>query len=128
MTYMQLVTAHLVTIIPAIFLGAYLLLQSKGTATHRAIGRIYMSLMVLTAAITLFIPAYVGPQLLNHFGIIHVLSVVVFISVFNALNAARKGDIKSHKRNMVGLYVGGILVAGLFTLSPGRLIHGWLFG
>ncbi len=87
-----------------------------------------MSLMVLTAAITLFIPAYVGPQLLNHFGIIHVLSVVVFISVFNALNAARKGDIKSHKRNMVGLYVGGILVAGLFTLSPGRLIHGWLFG
>jgi uncharacterized membrane protein len=29
---------------------------------------------------------------------------------------------------MVGLYVGALLVAGAFTLSPGRLIHTWLFG
>ncbi|GGG60110.1 hypothetical protein GCM10011403_16760 [Pseudohongiella nitratireducens] len=128
MTYMQLVTVHLATIIPAIFLGAYLLSQSKGTGKHRAIGKLYMSLMVITAGVTLFMPAYVGPQLFNHFGIIHILSFVVFFSVGRALYAARQGDIKTHRKNMVGLYVGGILVAGVFTLSPGRLIHGWLFG
>jgi uncharacterized membrane protein len=29
---------------------------------------------------------------------------------------------------MIGVYVGGILVAGLFTLAPGRYLHQLFFG
>lgn len=29
---------------------------------------------------------------------------------------------------MISLYVGGLLIAGSFTLMPGRLLHGWVFG
>jgi len=28
---------------------------------------------------------------------------------------------------MIGVYVGGILIAGTFALMPGRLLHEWLF-
>ncbi len=41
--------------------------------------------------------------------------------------AARRGDIKQHKGNMIGLYVGGLLSAGSFTFAPGRLLHSSLF-
>jgi uncharacterized membrane protein len=29
---------------------------------------------------------------------------------------------------MVRLYVGALLIAGAFTLTPGRLLNDWLFG
>lgn len=34
---------------------------------------------------------------------------------------------KAHRANVIGLYVGGMLIAGAFTLLPGRMIHHWLF-
>ncbi|MFT5923027.1 MAG: putative membrane protein [Flavobacteriales bacterium] len=42
--------------------------------------------------------------------------------------AARKGNIKAHKRKMILLYVGAILIAGAFTLMPGRYLHHVFFG
>ena len=72
--------------------------------------------------------ALVGPKFLNHFGFLHLLSLFVLYTVPTSYRAIRVGNIKLHKRKMVGLYVGALLVAGAFTLSPGRLIHSWLFG
>jgi uncharacterized membrane protein len=42
--------------------------------------------------------------------------------------AARRRNIKVHRGAMIGLYVGGILIAGAFAFSPGRMLHEWLFG
>ncbi|MDG0997157.1 MAG: hypothetical protein P8P42_01000, partial [Gammaproteobacteria bacterium] len=33
----------------------------------------------------------------------------------------------AHIRSMIGVYVGALLVAGGFTLAPGRLFHEMLF-
>lgn len=60
--------ARLVTVVPCVFIGAYLLAVKKGTPFHRLLGKIYMPLMMITAIITLFMPAYVSAQFLNHFG------------------------------------------------------------
>ena len=38
-----------------------------------------------------------------------------------------RGNIAAHKRMAVGLYI-GLLVAGAFTLLPGRLIGNLVFG
>lgn len=127
MTYLELAYLHLSTISPAFLIGAYLLLNSKGTAMHRLLGKVYMGLMLFTALVTLFMAAEVGPTLFHHFGLIHVFSVYVLLAVPVAYWAVRRGHIKQHKRYMVGLYVGGILIAGGFTLVPGRLLHTWLF-
>ena len=123
MTYLQLAYLHLATIFPAFLIGTFLMLNHKGTPVHKLLGKIYMSLMMFTAGVTLFMSAEVGPKILNHFGFIHLLSFFVLYTVPSAYLAARNGDIKHHRNNMVGLYLGGILVAGAFTFMPGRLFH-----
>lgn len=127
MTYLQLAYIHLASIIPAFLIGTFLLINRKGTPLHRGLGKLYMMLMLFTAIVTLFMSAEVGPQLLNHFGFIHLFSLLVLVEVPLAYFAARNGNIKSHKSNMIGLYFGGILIAGSFTFVPGRLLHSWLF-
>jgi uncharacterized membrane protein len=87
-----------------------------------------MSLMLVTAVVTLFMSAEIGPTLLGHFGFIHLFSLLVFYSVPTAYLAIRSGNIKKHRDSMIGLYVGGILIAGGFTFVPGRLLHTWLIG
>ena len=97
MEYKYLMYAHLITVVPCIFIGAYLLAVKKGTPFHRSLGKIYMSLMVITAIITLFMPAYVGAQFLNHFGWIHLFSFLTLYSVPTAIIAIRNGQVKKHK-------------------------------
>jgi uncharacterized membrane protein len=123
MSYLQLAYIQLATIFPAFVIGTFLMLNHKGTPVHKLLGKIYMSLMMFTASVTLFMSAEVGPKILNHFGFIHLLSFFVLYTVPSAYLAARNGHIKHHRNNMVGLYLGGILVAGAFTFMPGRLFH-----
>ena len=70
----------------------------------------------------------VGPRLLNHFGFIHCFSILVLICIPLAIRGIRRGDVRAHRGNMIGVYVGGILIAGSFALRWGRMLHGWLFG
>ena len=46
----------------------------------------------------------------------------------SAYFAIKAGDVKKHKFRMIALYVGGMLVAGGFTLVPGRFLGDLLFG
>lgn len=128
MTYAQLAYLHLATVLPAFAIGAFQLLRRKGTPSHKLLGKIYMVLMLATGFITLAMPAQVGPRFLNHFGFIHTFSFLALFSVPSAFVAARRGDVRAHQAAMISLYVGGILIAGAFAFSPGRMLHAWLFG
>lgn len=128
MTYTQLAYLHLATVVPAFAIGALQLLRRKGTPSHKLLGKIYMVLMLATGLITLAMPAEVGPRFLNHFGFIHAFSFLTLYSVPTAFIAARRGNIKAHRGAMLGLYLGGILIAGSFAFTPGRMLHTWLFG
>lgn len=127
--YTLLAYLHLATVLPAFVLGTALLCwRQKGTPAHRRWGRCYMVLMLLTALLSLAMPARVGPALFGHFGFIHLLSVLVLYSVPQAWQAARQGRVRAHRSAMVSLYVGGLLVAGALAWMPGRMLHSWLFG
>lgn len=128
MTYEQLAYLHLSLILPAFAIGTLLLLRRKGTTMHRRLGRIYLVLMIATGIVTLFMPAQVGPKVLGHFGFIHAFSVLALYSAPAAFIAIRRGNLRAHRMNMIGLYVGGILIAGLFAFTPGRMLHSWMFG
>lgn len=128
MTYHQLAYMHLAIVLPAFVIGTFLLSWRKGSPLHKMLGRIYLLLMIATGLLTLLIPAQVGPSFLGHFGFIHSFSLLTLYSVPAAYFAARRGDIKAHRANMIGLYVGGILIAGAFAFAPGRLLNDWLFG
>ncbi|TDB68098.1 DUF2306 domain-containing protein [Arundinibacter roseus] len=128
MTYSQLMYFHLLTVVPCFFLGTALIFMRKGTNLHKFLGRIYMILMVITALSTLFMPAKVGPLFFGHFGYLHLFSFLTLYSVPTAYWALKKGNVKLHKRKMILLYVGALLIAGGFTFFPGRFMHTVFFG
>ena len=84
--------------------------------------------MLITGFASLAMPAALGPTLFGHFGFTNLFSVLVLFSVPAAIMAIKRGDIAAHRGHMVGLYVGGILIAGTFAFMPGRLMHQVLFG
>ena len=88
---------------------------------HRAFGYAWVTLMLITALSALFISGTVGP-LWRGFSWIHLLVPVVLLGLFGAFWFLLRGNVRGHRRAMTGLYVGACLVAGGFTLLPGRLM------
>ncbi len=119
------VKLHLLTVIPAFALGTWLILLSqKGSPRHRVLGAVYLVLMCATAVTTLGIRSINPPGL----SVIHLFVPLTLGSAFTALYAVRRGNIGLHRRAMHGLYIGGLLIAGAFTFTPGRLMYRLLFG
>jgi uncharacterized membrane protein len=127
MEYPHLMYMHLVTVVPCFVIGTILLLIRKGTKIHVLFGRVYMVLMLITATITLFMQAQVGPRVFDHFGFIHCFSILTIYTIPTAYWAIKKGNVKSHKRKMILLYFGAIIIAGGFTFAPGRYLNELFF-
>ncbi|MEM8897128.1 MAG: DUF2306 domain-containing protein [Bacteroidota bacterium] len=127
MSYSTLMYIHLATVVPCFFLGILLFSIKKGTGIHKNLGKVYMILMFFTATVTLFMPAQVGPTFLDHFGWIHSFSFLTIWTVPTAYIAIRQGRVADHKRKLILLYVGAIIIAGGFTFAPGRYLHELFF-
>jgi uncharacterized membrane protein len=41
---------------------------------------------------------------------------------------AHKHEVERHRRAMLGLFFGALVIAGLFTFMPGRIMHEVMFG
>ncbi|GJL98244.1 MAG: membrane protein [Hyphobacterium sp.] len=115
---------HFYTVIPAFVLGTIQMILPKGTRIHRWNGYVYMALMMMTATAAFFIPSFMG----GRFGYIHLFVLLTYVSIPWALYNARKGNVAAHRNSMIGLYIGGILIAGGLAFAPGRLMHDMLFG
>jgi uncharacterized membrane protein len=122
------VILHLATVLPAIPLGIYILLNRKGTRLHKMLGRTWMGLMFFTGIVTLFIHSI--NQTDAYFGLspIHFFSFLTLWSVPVSIYHARQGNIARHRSAVTGLFIGGLVVAGGFTFLPGRFMWLWLFG
>lgn len=120
-----LIAAHAFAAMAAFLLGSAQLLAPKGTLPHKALGYVWCILMLWVAGSSLFI---YDIRLLGPFSPIHILSLLTLAGVVVAVLEARRRDIKQHKRTMIALYSGGLVVAGIFTLLPGRAMHQVVFG
>ena len=126
--YELLRTIHLIAVSPCLIIGVYLIYAStKGSKNHKKLGWIYMILMFFQAGVSLFMEARVGLQFLNHFGWIHLLSILTLYTVPKSIYYIKKGDIKGHSRSMIILFWAGLIIAGGFTLVPGRYLHDVFF-
>lgn len=120
---------HVVTVVPAFFLGTWLIFFSrKGAKLHRAIGYVYLALMTVTSIAALFVRTIMPNGPFWGFSPIHLFVPLTLSGVVGALYYARRHNIKAHRRSMLGVYIGGILIAGSFTLVPGRIMHAVVFG
>ena len=123
------VQLHVFTVVPAFFLGTWMIFFSrKGAPWHRRIGYVYLALMTVTATTALFIHQIPAIDIAYGFGPIHIFSIVTLAGVVGALRGAWAHNIKLHKRSMLQVYIGGLLIAGGFALLPGRLMNRALFG
>ena len=107
---------HLTAAIAALVLGTIQLARVKGTTSHRMAGWVFVALMLTVAISSLWIPSFL------HLTWIHVFTLVTLISLPLALWHIRHGNVRGHAGAMRGLYIGGLIIAGVFTLVPGRLI------
>jgi uncharacterized membrane protein len=123
------VQLHVFTVVPAFFLGTWLIFFSrKGARRHRAVGYVYLTLMTVTAIAALFIHEIPAIDIVYGFGPIHLFSLVTLFGVVGALRGAWTHNIKMHRGSMLGVYIGGILIAGTFAFLPGRIMHAMVFG
>ena len=123
------VQLHVFTVVPAFFLGTWLIFFSrKGAKHHRAVGYVYLTLMTVTAIAALFIHQIPAIDIVYGFGPIHIFSVVTLSGVVGALRGAWTHNIKMHRSSMLGVYIGGLLIAGTFAFLPGRIMHAMVFG
>lgn len=118
-----MVQIHLFAAVSAFLVGAALMLGVKGDGLHRAMGWGWVALMGTTAVSSLFITGINGDM----WSFIHFLSGWVIISLPMAVAAARRHDVKAHRRAMISMFLGGLVVAGAFTFIPGRLMWNVFF-
>lgn len=117
------VQLHLLTVLPAFLIGIWLIaFSAKGKIAHRTWGYAYLALMLLTAIATLFIRSAESAQSIG-FSWIHLFVPLTLFGVVGGLVAARKHDHSGHKRAMIGLFIGGLVVAGALTFLPGRIMN-----
>ena len=110
---------HVVAATLSFFLGPFILFKKKGDARHKILGRLWAFTMAVTIASSFFI---FGIRTFGLFGPIHIISVLASYSLVRAIHFARIGNIVAHQKNMRGLYFGALIVAGLFTFLPSRIM------
>jgi uncharacterized membrane protein len=120
-----MVQIHALAALAALGLGAVQLARPKGGAAHRAIGFAWIGLMAAVAASSFGITGVAGQ---GRWSWIHGLSAWVLVFLPVAWWAARRGRIRAHRRAMLSLVFGALVVTGAFTLLPGRIMGAVVFG
>lgn len=116
---------HVATIVPSFFLGTWLIFFSrKGSRYHRSLGFIYLGLMTITSFTAMFVQS-IRPGYYSWF---HIFIPITLWGVFPAIWRIRQGDMRGHRRAMLGTYFGGLIAAGALSFAPGRLMHALFLG
>ncbi len=110
--------AHIAGAVLSFMIGTVLLLGVKGRTFHRVLGYAWIGTMSVTAISSFFLTGMNG----DSYSFIHLLSGWTVIVLPMGLAAARRREIVKHRKEMTGLFMGGMLIAGLFSFLPGRLM------
>jgi uncharacterized membrane protein len=117
------IKVHLVMAVMAFFLGAWQLFGRKGTALHKTLGKAWVAMMFIVSLSSFWIKELMPGSVAWGFSPIHLLSLLVITQIALGLYFARVGNIVGHQRCMTYTYVGGLIIAGVFTFLPGRLLY-----
>jgi len=119
------IPVHAIMAIIAVILGGIQLSMKKGGTIHKLLGRIWVGIMMFVAISSFFIHEI---KLWGAYSPIHLLSLWTIFILGVGIYYVRVGNIKRHKQTMITLYFFALIVAGFFTLYPGRIMHQILIG
>jgi uncharacterized membrane protein len=117
---------HVALLLTAIVLTPLQFILQKGTFRHRLSGYVWTFCMMVGAAISFWIPSHL-PFNLWGYSPIHLLSILTLVMVPIAINHARNRQIRAHRLSMMSISIFALLITGLFTLAPGRIMYRMLF-
>jgi uncharacterized membrane protein len=116
---------HAFAAMAAFALGVVQLGAPKGTIPHRALGWIWVLLMVAVSVSAFFIHTI---RLWGPWSPIHLLAIFTLAMLPVAVLHARHHRIGPHRLAMLSIFFGALVIAGAFTLLPGRIMHDVVFG
>lgn len=125
MTLTPIVAVHMTAALLATATGPVALWARLGMRQrpqlHRAFGYAWVTLMIVTAVSAIFIRSTLG---FSYAGVspIHLLIPFTLLNLVGAFWALSRGDIARHRWHMQGVYFGACVIAGFFTLVPGRYL------
>jgi len=126
-----LIAIHMSAAIGALVLGPVALWARKGARQrprlHRAFGYAWVTLILATAISAIFIRDHGLPNV-GGYTPIHLLIPITLFSLFAAFRFLARGNIDGHRKAMQNLYLGACVVAGGFTLLPGRYLGQLVLG
>jgi len=116
---------HAFAAMSAFALGLVQFAAPKGTLPHRTVGFFWLALMLTVALSSFWIHEI---RLFGPWSPIHLISIYVLVMIPVAVYFARKHNVRGHARAVIGMFLGGLVIAGLFTFVPGRIMHAIAFG
>lgn len=124
-----MVVLHLCSALAALVLGSLLFGVPKGTFTHKIMGRIWMILMLVAALSAFGLSS--GMMMGMYFSPLHALAIYTLFMLWNAYRYIRVGRISAHRKAVLGLYWGALVIPGIIAvLWPGRYLNqvvmGWI--
>jgi uncharacterized membrane protein len=118
------VQVHLMFALLALVLGPVALWRKRRDRVHKMVGYVWVSAMIGAAVSALFLRSAFSPVF---FGPIHLLSFFVFWSLWDAIRAIRRGDVRRHAEEMRSLFSRGLVLAGGLAFLPGRVLNEAVF-
>jgi uncharacterized membrane protein len=112
---------HVATLVLCGGLGTWLFFASeKGSPMHRAAGRTFLALMVLTALDTLLIHVRT-PHAFLGLSVLHLYVPLILLLATLALYGAATHRIRLHRFAVIALYFGSLVFTGLVQIfaAPG---------
>jgi len=119
------ISLHAFAAMSAFVLGLVQFAAPKGTLPHRTIGWVWVLLMLAVAISSFWVHQI---RLVGLWSPIHLISIFVLVMLPLAVWRAHRHQVPEHRRAMIGIFTGALVVAGLFTLLPGRVMHAVVFG
>ena len=116
---------HALAALTAFLIGAVQLAGPKGTTMHRIVGWSWVLLLMSVATSSFWVQ---GLRQFGPFSWIHGLSIYTLVMLPIAVRHARRHNVSAHKAAMKGMFFGAMVIAGIFTLFPGRIMHAVIFG
>lgn len=118
------VQIHIVFAMSSLILGIVMFIGPKGTRMHKLVGRSFIFAMIMTATSAIFI-RYINE---GQFSWIHLFIPLTFYTAWRAVDHIRRGDVRRHVSAVRGLFLGALLIPGLFSFLPGRIMHMMVLG
>lgn len=126
------IQAHAFAAVAAFLLGLVQFTAPKGTLPHRTLGAIWVLLMTVVTVSSIFIRPSMTPglPLSQWFGFIHIFTALTAFGIVGGLIWIVRGGatLKRHKGPFIGIFIGGLIVAGVLSFLPGRIMHQVAFG